>query len=248
MWRSWLARTAGGREVAGSSPVTPTKYLVELFKMWKEKNNLLVKKYTFDSFKEAIDFINQVAKLAIDNNHHPRIINDYNSVLIELSTHSEGKVTTKDHNLAKQIDKLNMGAKTVTAISAKLFTDGGSRGNPGPSAIGYAIYNQDDELVESRGEYLGITTNNQAEYNGLKQGLLAVARLGVKSLEVYMDSLLVVNQLKGEYKVKNVELRPIYSEVIEIAKNFDSIHYNHVPRIMNKVADQIVNDTLDAQA
>lgn len=215
--------------------------------MWKAKNKSLVKEYEFENFEEAIIFINRVAKLATENNHHPRIINDYNRVIIELTTHSEGKITSKDQNMAELIDLSENGAKIGLDERAKLFTDGGSRGNPGPSAIGYAIYNQNDELVESKGKYLGVTTNNKAEYNGLKEGLLAAERLGARKLEVFMDSLLVVNQLKGEYKIKNAELKPIYSEVSSIAKNFDSISYNHVPRIMNKVADQIVNDTLDAQ-
>lgn len=217
--------------------------------MWQEKDNSLNKQFTFDSFEQAIQFIDDVAVVAKRLDHHPKIINEYDKVDIELSTHSEGGVTDKDREMAKEIDSLiNIPpAKSNRHNTVKLFTDGGSRGNPGHSAIGYAIYDRDDNLLVSDGRYLGVATNNQAEYNGLKIGLLAVQQMGAKNVEVYMDSLLVVNQLKGEYKVKNQELAPIFQEVKKISSQFESVKYNHVPRELNKVADTIVNDVLDSR-
>lgn len=130
---------------------------------------------------------------------------------------------------------------------AKLYADGGSRGNPGPSAGGFAILDMEDNVVEKSGKYLGVTTNNQAEYHSLKGGVEAAVRLGVKELEVYMDSLLVVNQMKGIYKIRNRDLWPIHQAIRELVPRFDTISFNHVPRELNKLADSIVNETLDSQ-
>lgn len=128
----------------------------------------------------------------------------------------------------------------------KMFADGGSRGNPGPSASGYALLTMDDVVVFQGGNYLGITTNNQAEYNGLKMGLNEAASHGAKIVHVYMDSLLVVNQMKGIYRVKNAELAPVYHEIKSSLGRFQKVTFNHVPRELNKIADSMVNDTLDA--
>jgi len=214
--------------------------------MWQEKDTYLEKQFSFESFELAIEFINSVSELAKRLNHHPKIINEYNKVWIELTTHSEGGVTDKDRELAKEIDKLQNQPKKSGNKILKLYTDGGSRGNPGHSAIGYAIYDQSDELIKSEGKYIGVTTNNQAEYKALKTGLKEVERLGASDVEVFMDSLLVVNQLKGEYKVKNQDLAPIFNEVKELSSHFKSIIYTHVPRAINKVADSIVNEVLDS--
>ena len=130
----------------------------------------------------------------------------------------------------------------------KLYTDGGSRGNPGPSAIGIAILDMDNKVLFKESKYLGITTNNQAEYQGLKQGLEMCHKKGYGSVYVYMDSLLVVNQMKGIYKVKNRDLWPIYESVKEYLNNFKHVTFTHVPRELNKLADGMVNECLDNQA
>lgn len=128
----------------------------------------------------------------------------------------------------------------------KLFADGGSRGNPGPSASGYVILNMDDTVVKKSGFYLGVTTNNQAEYLALKMGLEEVFRMQSEEVHVYLDSLLVINQMKGIFKVKNRDLWPIHESIKELASRFKHITYTHVPRELNKEADTVVNETLDA--
>jgi ribonuclease HI len=129
----------------------------------------------------------------------------------------------------------------------KLFADGGSRGNPGPSAYGFVILDGDtDELLESRNKYLGITTNNQAEYHGLLSGLEWCKQHNVQHVEVYLDSLLVVNQMNGIYKVKNRDLWAIYEAAKRVQGSFKSIQFIHVPRELNKLADAEVNKALDA--
>ncbi len=219
--------------------------------MWQKKDDYLYKKFEFKDFSEAFEFITHVAGLAEQQNHHPRILSDYGVVEIWLTTHSEKSVTEKDEKLAASIDKLSVHAekpKGETQLTeAKLFTDGGSRGNPGPSALGYAIYNFDDEVVAKDSKYLGVITNNQAEYLGLKVGLEASLELGIRTLEVYMDSLLVINQVKGLFKVKNAELMPINAEVRALAAKFETVSFTHVPRAMNKLADTMVNECLDAR-
>jgi ribonuclease HI len=138
--------------------------------------------------------------------------------------------------------------KNVSVITrAKLFTDGGSRGNPGPSALGWVIYDMQDEVIKKDGYYLGITTNNQAEYQALKVGLEEAKKLGIRELEVYMDSLLVVNQMKGIFKVKNRDLWPIHGAAKDLTEQFKQVTFTHVPRELNKMADTMVNECLDAQ-
>lgn len=129
--------------------------------------------------------------------------------------------------------------------SLKIFTDGGSRGNPGPSASGYVIMNEHEKIIEEGGEYLGITTNNQAEYQAVKQALQAAIKFNPQEVHFFIDSLLVVNQLKGVYKIKNRDLWPIYSDIKDIAENFDEVSFTHVRRELNKLADAKVNEVLD---
>jgi ribonuclease HI len=220
--------------------------------MWKETSSNLNRKFEFKDFDEAFEFMERVAEIARALNHHPSIINTYNKVELQLMTHSAGnKVTDKDRKFADRVDRI-LNEKTETTISlklekAKLFTDGGSRGNPGPSALGYVILDMSDGEIKKESEYLGITTNNQAEYKALLYGLKDALDHGVKELEVYMDSQLIVNQVNGEYKVKNADLLPIYTSVKDLASRFNKISFTHVPRAMNKIADALVNECLDSQ-
>ena len=223
--------------------------------MWQEKNDELYQKFEFDDFDEAVIFINKVADIARRLNHHPTITNTYNTVELRLSTHDAGdKVTEKDREFARQVDRLGKAKSEVDTTGvgiqlkkAKLFTDGGSRGNPGPSALGYVLLDENDGEIKKESEYLGITTNNQAEYRALLTGLGDALMHGVKELDVYMDSELIVKQINGQYKVKNQELLPHYTAVKTVADKFDKITFNHVPRAMNKIADGLVNECLDSQ-
>lgn len=133
-------------------------------------------------------------------------------------------------------------------MEAKLYTDGGSRGNPGPSAGAFVISKMDDNVVEKSGFLIGVTTNNQAEYQALLQGLQRCVELGIRKLNVFMDSELIVKQLNGVYKIKNKELKPHYLAVKKLQGKFEKISFNHVPRAVNKEADTEVNRILDQQA
>lgn len=130
---------------------------------------------------------------------------------------------------------------------AKLFADGGSRGNPGPSASGFVLVDMNDKVIVENGLYMGVTTNNQAEYQALKIGLEEALKRGIQELDVYMDSMLVVNQMKGVYKVKNKDLLAVHQTVVDLVRQFSKVHFTHVPREFNKHADAMVNQVLDAE-
>jgi len=126
-----------------------------------------------------------------------------------------------------------------------LRCDGGARGNPGPGAFGFVLYDASGAEVEARGEYLGHVTNNVAEYRALIAGLQAAAGHAPESLEVRMDSELVVRQMTGEYRVKNAGLKPLNAEARHAAAKLRSVTYTSVAREDNARADRLVNDTLD---
>lgn len=218
--------------------------------MWQQIDNQLYKKFSFNDFNESMDFVNRVAATANQLNHHPAIKIDWADVELWSTSHDKGnKVTEKDQDLTAAIDALIKQPKTVQDAAPeviKLYADGGSRGNPGPSASGFVLLDHQDNVLKKSGVYLGITTNNQAEYLALKYGLEEAHKLGVREVNVFMDSLLVVNQMKGIFKVKNRDLWPIHEAIKESAKLFRKVSYTHVPRELNKLADAEVNETLDA--
>ncbi len=129
----------------------------------------------------------------------------------------------------------------------KIFTDGGSRGNPGPAASGAVLYAENGEVVATASKYLGRDTNNQAEYTAIVIGLEKAKELGAQTVELCMDSELAVKQLKGEYKVKNPEIAKRFLEVKNLLTQFDHVQIKHVRREFNKAADALVNEVLDAR-
>lgn len=140
--------------------------------------------------------------------------------------------------------RLTNSAKNTTAEHILIYSDGGSRGNPGPSAAGFVMLNNDN-VIDQGGEYIGITTNNQAEYHGVRLGLERALERGIKTLEFRIDSMLVVNQLNGLYKIKNRELWPINERIQSLVAQFNNVKFHHVPRELNKMADALVNKLLD---
>lgn len=126
-------------------------------------------------------------------------------------------------------------------------TDGGARGNPGPGACGIVIKDRNGNIVRRRGKYLGICTNNEAEYNGLILGLESALELGADSVEVNMDSELVVKQLTGKYRVKEPRLAQLYFKAKALEQKFSGVRYLAVKRERNKDADAIVNQVLNSK-
>lgn len=126
-----------------------------------------------------------------------------------------------------------------------IYSDGGSRGNPGPSAAAFVIVDKNKNIIDRGGEYIGITTNNQAEYQGVLLGMERALELDIREVEFRIDSMLVVNQLKGVYKIKNRELYPVNERIKSLLGNFSKVRFTHIPREMNKMADSLVNKLLD---
>ena len=132
-------------------------------------------------------------------------------------------------------------------MRARLSTDGGARGNPGPAAYGYVLEAEDGTLLDARGEAIGVATNNVAEYRALLAGLAKAVEVGVDDLEVVSDSELLVKQMTGEYRVKNKVLVELSLEAARLARELGSVRYRAVRRELNELADRLVNEALDAE-
>ncbi len=129
-----------------------------------------------------------------------------------------------------------------------LFADGGSRGNPGPAAAGAVLTDAGGTVVREIGTYLGITTNNVAEWTGLITGLEAALELGATEIVIRLDSELVIKQLAGVYRVKHPNMIPLHARAKALLRKFTQVDTAHVPRKLNAAADAVVNATLDAHA
>ena len=130
-------------------------------------------------------------------------------------------------------------------MKAKLSTDGGARGNPGPAAYGYVLEAEDCTVLDARGETIGVATNNVAEYRALIAGLEKAVELGIDELEVVSDSELLVKQMQGEYRVKNEALRELNDEANFLERKLGRVRYKAVRREHNELADKLVNEALD---
>jgi len=128
-----------------------------------------------------------------------------------------------------------------------MFADGGSRGNPGPAACGAVLYDSDGNVVREVGLFLGVATNNVAEWQGLIAGLEAAHALGAQRVNVRLDSELVVKQMRGEYRVRHPQLIPLHGRAKKILTHFDQFDIRHVRRNENAAADALVNRVLDTR-
>jgi len=131
-------------------------------------------------------------------------------------------------------------------MKARLWTDGGARGNPGPAAFAYVLEADDGTVLDARGEAIGVATNNVAEYSALVAGLGRAVEAGVRELEVRSDSELMVKQMRGEYRVKNRDLQSLFLDASRAAREIGLVTYTHVRREHNELADRLVNEALDA--
>jgi dinuclear metal center YbgI/SA1388 family protein len=143
---------------------------------------------------------------------------------------------------ASSVPGVDVGGQAV-----RVWIDGGSRGNPGPSAIGVVIEDTEGKTLETIGRCIGVTTNNVAEYRALLAGLETAAVMGAGEVEVASDSELLVRQMLGQYKVKNEGLKPLHAEAQAWAGRFSRFRIRHIPREQNARADALVNRALDEQ-
>jgi ribonuclease HI len=126
-----------------------------------------------------------------------------------------------------------------------IYTDGGARGNPGPAGLGAVLYDTDRKKVAEVSQFLGVATNNQAEYRAVIAALEKARALGAAELDFYLDSELVVKQLNREYKVKNKDLAPLFLMIYNLSLSFRRITYTHIFREQNQAADQLANEAMD---
>jgi probable phosphoglycerate mutase len=132
-------------------------------------------------------------------------------------------------------------------VKARLSTDGGARGNPGPAAYAYVLEAEDGTVLAAHGEAIGVATNNVAEYRALVEGLGKAVEVGIDELEVVSDSELVVHQMRGEWKIKKDTLRSLWDEAQDLAGRIAKVRYTAVRREHNELADRLVNEALDAE-
>ena len=132
-----------------------------------------------------------------------------------------------------------------TANSVSIYVDGASRGNPGPSGIGYRVVDVDGRVIDQGGEFIGFATSRVAEYYAMKNGIEHAIELGLKSARFFSDSLMVVNQLNGIFSVKNPDILPIYNSIQKLLENFDSVSFTHLSRSDNLIADSEANRAID---
>jgi len=126
-----------------------------------------------------------------------------------------------------------------------IHTDGGARGNPGPAGVGVVFYNEKKEIIKKLFKYLGIMTNNQAEYQAVIFALEKAWNFRPATIEVFLDSELVIKQLQGKYRVKNKNLHSLYNRVYYWIKKFKEVSFKYIPRQQNKLADKLVNQAID---
>lgn len=127
-----------------------------------------------------------------------------------------------------------------------LSTDGGARGNPGPAGIGGVLKDSvSGKIVESFGRFLGERTNNQAEYEALLEGLIRAKKRGAQTVDCFLDSQLVVEQLRKNYRVKDAELAKLFVKVWNLTHDFSKVTFTHIPREQNRAADRLVNEAID---
>ncbi|MFA5135586.1 MAG: ribonuclease HI family protein [Patescibacteria group bacterium] len=134
----------------------------------------------------------------------------------------------------------------MTYKKLEMYTDGGARGNPGPAGIGVVIWHG-NELVGAYSKYIGVATNNQAEYQAVVLALEHAKRIKAEEIDIYMDSELAVNQLNRKFKIKNADLGSLFVKAWNVMVGFKAVRFHHIPREKNSEADKLVNQAIDQQ-
>ena len=169
-------------------------------------------------------------KFIKDLNHSNIHLNETSITVLEIE---EEKITT------------NRISPRDTANSVTINVDGASRGNPGPSGIGYCIYDSSGHIIERNGEFIGFSTSRLAEYYAMRKGVERAIELGFKTAHFISDSLMVVNQLNGIFHIKNQDIVPIYNDIRKKLEQFEAVSFTHVPRSKNLIADSEANAAID---
>ena len=186
-----------------------------------------------------------IAKNAKPNPHGRysayKYVKDFSNLNVRLS---DASATTIDiiGEKASSMDKIS---HRSTASAATIYVDGASRGNPGPSGIGYQIIGVDGRILEQGGQFIGFATSRVAEYYAMKNGIERAINLGLKSVRFVSDSLMVINQLNGIFTIKNKDIAAIYNQIQYLLDQFESVSFSHISRLDNQVADHEANRAID---
>src|SRR5215471_748858 len=189
------------------------------------------------TYRDA-DILRHVAReepLSIPLKAFPGITRERLARLLERSAES----------MARASNRPSPGTDGSVPSKVRVYSDGAARGNPGPSGAGAVLVDASGTVVDRLGKYLGVQTNNYAEYMGLLLGLKRARELGVREIEVFADSELMIRQLGGRYQVKSPSLRPLYEEALKLLNDFSRVKLVHVPREMNSAADEMSNRAID---
>lgn len=127
----------------------------------------------------------------------------------------------------------------------KIYVDGGARGNPGPAGIGVVMQDEKGKTLKEFNKYIGVATNNIAEYNAVVYGLQEALIEKADKIELNLDSELVAKQLKGEYRVKNANIKPLFEQALHLISGFKEVNIKHIKREENKLADKLVNKAIN---
>ena len=200
-----------------------------------------------------VGLVDPSAKIVLSKEHDKFLWNRLSDIqlnelnaLTKIVLEDELKELVTDRELNPSEDNVEkISTSPSNANEVIVYTDGGSRGNPGPSASGFVVYDRDGELLFEGGKYLGITTNNQAEYQAVKLGLEKALELSAQVVSFRLDSQLVASQLTGVYQIKNRDLWPIHESIKDLILKFQKVTFTHVRREFNKEADAMVNKILD---
>ena len=169
-----------------------------------------------------------------------KFIKDFNNSNIHLDETSTTVLEIEEGKLTPNHISPRGAANSIT-----INVDGASRGNPGPSGIGYCIHNNSGQIIERGGEFIGFATSRLAEYYAMRKGVDRAIELGFKTVRFISDSLMVVNQLNGIFRIKNQDAVPIYQDIRKKLEYFDAVSFVHVPRSQNLVADAEANAAID---
>ncbi len=185
---------------------------------------------------DKMDIIHRLAKKLSDGalreifpQYRPQVVRDL--LLAETASPEPFSTVSKTEN--------------KTFLSCRLFTDGASRGNPGKAGAGAVLLDEKGRELVTKSEYLGVCTNNLAEYQALILGLRTAREIGCRKLDIFLDSELIVRQVRGIYKVKNAALKPLYTQAQQLLLWFDNYTIAHVPRSENARADELANRGID---
>lgn len=193
-----------------------------------------------------VSLIDNNSRVSLDDEYDHYVWKTLNNIQRNLVTNSTATLLDlgSEQNIKSDfvLDSVNNDDKNTTSI---IYSDGGSRGNPGPSAAAYIIMDNKNNIIEQGGKFIGHNDSGMAEYIGVELALMKALELGIRNIDFYSDNLMVVNQLNGLFSVKNREFRPVHNRIMRLLPQFRRVVFRHIRREYNRMADGLVNKILD---